>query len=204
MDRSFRTIKREGADAFVLTTGRVYPQGRAAVWAAFTSAERLARWFMPVEGELRLGGRYQFQGNAGGVVEACEPEARIAVTWEMMGAVSWVELTFVSEGEGTRLTLRHTAKNADLPPGFWDQYGPGAVGVGWELGFYGLELHLANPDAAKPPEADPAWMASAEARAMVTASAEGWAAAAIAGGEDAAVMRATVPALIAFYTGTPA
>lgn len=158
---------------------------------------------MPVTGDPALGGCCQFQGNAGGVVEACEPEERIAVTWEMHGAVSWVELTFTKEGTGTRLTLRHTARKAGLPPGFWEQYGPGAVGVGWEPGIMGLAVFLESPDSARPPEAEETWAATAAGRAKITESAEGWAEAAIAGGEDPATMRATVGNLIGFYTGTP-
>ena len=30
--------------------------------------ERIPRWFLPVSGDLRLGGRYQLEGNAGGEV----------------------------------------------------------------------------------------------------------------------------------------
>lgn len=204
MDRRYTRGNRDGAGTHVITLSRIYPHPREAVWAAFVSAERLSRWFLPVSGDLRLGGRYKFEGNAGGVVEACDRPDHIAVTWEMMGAVSWVDLSFAPEGSGTRVTLRHTAKASDFPPGMWDQFGPGAVGCGWEGGFLGLELHLEAPDAPRDSAKWEAWPGSPEGRAFFTASAEAWAKAAIAGGEDPAVMQATVPALIAFYTGTPA
>ena len=48
------------------------------------------------------------------------------------------------------------------------------------------------------------WPGTPEGRAFFSQSAEAWARAAIAGGEDTAKMQATVPALIAFYTGAPA
>ena len=204
MDRTYRRGDLGGQATHVMTLARVFPQDQEAVWAAFSTAKRLSRWFLPVSGDLRVGGRYQFEGNAGGVIEACEPPKRIAATWEMMGGVSWVELTFAPDPGGTRFTLRHTSRAGDLPPGMWDKFGPGAVGVGWELGLYGLGLHLAGQDAERDKAAEASWVASSEGRAMVIASAEGWAAAGTAGGEDAAMMQATIPALIAFYTGTPA
>jgi hypothetical protein len=36
------------------------------VWDAFTSPERIGRWFLPISGDYRVGGHYQFEGNAGG------------------------------------------------------------------------------------------------------------------------------------------
>lgn len=203
IDRQYRRGAREGDVTHVVTLSRIYQQGSEAVWAAFVNAERLGRWFLPVTGDLRPGGRFKVEGNAGGEVLACERPRHIAVTWEMMGGVSWVDLTFRSEGSGTRVTLRHIARTADMPAAMWDQFGPGAVGSGWEGGFMGLEISLNAPAAL----CDPAlanWHATPEGRAFFTESAKAWADAAIAGGEDPKKMQATVPNLIAFYTGSPA
>src|SRR5699024_4285888 len=83
------------------TLEQTYPAPLADVWAAVTTAERIQRWFLPVSGDLRPGGRYQFEGNAGGEILACEPPAdgtaEVAVTWELMGAVSWVTLRLAAE-----------------------------------------------------------------------------------------------------------
>ncbi|WP_308168107.1 hypothetical protein [Nonomuraea sp. NEAU-A123] len=43
------------------------------MWDACTSAEHIPRWFLPIEGDLRAGGCYRLEGNAGGEVLACEP-----------------------------------------------------------------------------------------------------------------------------------
>jgi uncharacterized protein YndB with AHSA1/START domain len=51
------------------------------VWDAVTNPERIGRWFLPVSGDYRLGGRYQFEGNAGGEIVACEKPSRLKVTW---------------------------------------------------------------------------------------------------------------------------
>ena len=64
-------------------------------------------------------------------------------------------------------------------------------------------MTLNGPDAPRDP-ALAVWHTTPEGRAFFTAGAKAWAEAAIAGGEDAAKMRATVPALIASYTGAPA
>ena len=107
---------------------------------------RLPRWFAPVEGDLKIGGRYQVENNAGGEIVQCEPPRMFSLTWEFGGDVSWVNVELKAQGpEAVRLTLTHTVK---LSP-HWEQYGPGAVGVGWELGLLGLALFLADAEAEK-------------------------------------------------------
>ena len=61
------------------------------LWEAITTADRLPRWLMPITGDLRLGGRYQLQGNAGGEILICEPPKHLNVTWEYGGEISWVD-----------------------------------------------------------------------------------------------------------------
>jgi uncharacterized protein YndB with AHSA1/START domain len=43
----------------------------------------IPRWFLPIAGDLRLGGRFQLEGNAGGEITECRPPRRLAVTWEL-------------------------------------------------------------------------------------------------------------------------
>ena len=137
------------------------------------------------------------EGNAGGTIVACEPLSHFGLTWEFAGDVSWVEVQ-VGQEEGGRveLTLTHTALLSE----HWDQFGPGAVGVGWEMGFLGLALHLADPLEFKPDIEE--FATSAEGRAFITGSSEGWAEAAIAAGTDAAsAANAAAGRTKAFYTG---
>ena len=84
----------------------------------------------------------------------------------------------------------------------WEQYGPGATGVGWEMALLGIALHVAQPDATKPDEA--AFAASADGKALITGSSEGWEQAAVAAGEDPAAAHAAATRTTAFYTGEPA
>ena len=52
---------------------RRYPAAVEDVWDAITDPERIGRWFLPVDGDLRPGGHYQLEGNAGGTILRCEP-----------------------------------------------------------------------------------------------------------------------------------
>ena len=61
------------------------------LWDAVTNRERIPRWFLPVSGELQPGGRYQLEGNAGGVIMACEQLSHFTLTWEFGEDVSWME-----------------------------------------------------------------------------------------------------------------
>ena len=93
LDSVTRTVtsgRRDGADTKTVTVSQSYPVGIDELWAAVTDGERISRWLMPITGDLRLGGRYQLEGNAGGTIEECLPRERIAVTWEYGDEVSWV------------------------------------------------------------------------------------------------------------------
>lgn len=75
----------EPGEARTVTLSRTYQASVADLWDACTNPERIPRWFLPVSGELRLGGRYQLDGNAGGTIERCDPPNGFAATWEYGG-----------------------------------------------------------------------------------------------------------------------
>ncbi|MGO9887223.1 MAG: SRPBCC family protein [Solirubrobacteraceae bacterium] len=112
------------------------------VWDACTNPERVRRWFLPLSGELRPGGSFQLEGNAGGTITICEPPHRLELTWQFGDTEpSLVSLELVSAGEDTtELVLRHTVPDDD----HWAQFGPGAVGVGWEGALTGLTALIAG------------------------------------------------------------
>ncbi len=197
--RTVSSLERDGQPARAVTLSRGYDTTVDDLWDAVTSRERIPRWFLPVSGDLELGGHYQLQGNAGGTVTACERPSRFALTWEFGGDVSWVDVRVSDDGAGrARLTLAHTAR---LSP-HWDEYGPGATGVGWEMGLLGLALHLADPTAPKLDEE--AFAASRGGRAFIAGSSHGWGEAAVAAGEDPDAARAAAGRTKASYTGEPA
>ena len=197
-DRSVAALEHDGQPARAVTLSRAYATTAEGLWDAVTSAERIPRWFAPVSGDLELGGRYQIEGNAAGTVTECEPPSRYALTWEFAGDVSWVEVRVSDEGAGqARLTLIHTAHLSE----HWDTFGPGAVGVGWELGLLGLALHLEHSDEPKPDEE--AFATSPDGRSFITGSSQGWGRAAAADGENPDVAAASARRAAAFYTGEP-
>lgn len=189
----------EGQAVRVVAASRSYDTTIDDLWDALTQQERLARWFAPVDGELKLGGRFQVKNNAGGTITACAPPRSFSATWEFGGAVSWINVMLApTAGGGTHLTLEHLCP----PNSHWDKFGPGAVGVGWELGLLGLGLHLASREARDRFD-EHAWGVSEQGKEFVRASGQGWIAADIKGGEngDAATRRGQ--RTIAFYRGEP-
>jgi uncharacterized protein YndB with AHSA1/START domain len=197
--RTVSTASLPEGEARVGTISQVYPTGIEDLWEAVTSAERIPRWFLPVSGELKLGGHYQLEGNAGGTITDCEPPHRYAATWEFADQVSWITVRLTPEGDGTRFELEHVAHVAGE---FWDQFGPTATGIGWEMGLLGLAGHLAG-DAGLTPEEGAAWAASAEGREFTARSSDGWCAAYVASGADPAVARGMADRTTAAYTGVP-
>jgi uncharacterized protein YndB with AHSA1/START domain len=196
--RTVGTRTLEAGEARVITVSRSYATTPDDLWDACTNAERIPRWFLPVSGDLRLGGRYQFEGNAGGTIERCDPPRSVDATWEFGGDVSWVQLRLVPESaDRTRLELEHVAHVDDER---WAQLGPGAVGVGWDGGFFGLGQHLGSGEGVTP-ETAAAWTASEEGIAFLRGSSEGWRAAGVAAGTPEDEARAAADRTTAAYTG---
>src|SRR3954454_14649597 len=79
---------------------RVYEAPVEDVWDACTDPERVGRWFLPLTGDLRPGGRYQLEGNAGGHIMQCEPPNRLLVTWVFGDAETLVELDLTGSDDG--------------------------------------------------------------------------------------------------------
>lgn len=200
--RTVDEVDRDGRPARRTIATRTFATSIDDLWDALTNAERLPRWFLPVSGDLVVGGNYQLEGNAGGRILACDPPTRFEITWEYGGEVSWVTVTLAGAGDGqdTELSLVHVGHT---PPEFWDQYGPGATGVGWDLALIGLDLHLSSGTDLDPAELR-GWESTPAARAYITASAEAWGAASVAGGADPDAAAAAAARTLAFYTGEPA
>ncbi len=201
--RGVRLLEHLGQPARAVVATRTYHTDRDDLWDALTNAERIPRWFLPIAGELHVGGRYKFTGNAGGLIESCTPPSHLAVTWEMGSQVSWVRISLHAEdADNTGLELEHIALITDAGEPFWQRYGPGAVGVGWELGLMGLDRHLVTGEA-NDHEAAEAWTISPEGQAYVRGSSDGWGQAAIDAGDEDHAARQSAARTFAFYTGQP-
>ncbi|MCI4065716.1 SRPBCC family protein [Micromonospora sp. R77] len=202
VERTVGSRTLPAGQARVSTVSQTYDTSLDDLWDACTSAERIPRWFLPISGELKLHGRYQLEGNAGGTIERCDPPHSFAATWEYGDEVSWIEVRLTPAGDGrTRFTLEHVAHVDDQR---WAEFGPGAVGVGWDMGLLGLVSYLAADGSGVQPSQAAAWLGTDEARRFITLSSERWAEASIAAGTEVDEARAAQARTTAAYTGVPA
>jgi uncharacterized protein YndB with AHSA1/START domain len=98
-------------EARCATFQRSYDAAIEDVWDACTNPERLARWYAPVEGDLRVGGTFT-QGDFGsGLITHCEAPHRLTVV--LGGATAetasdQIELRLTEGPDGTtRLEFEH-------------------------------------------------------------------------------------------------
>jgi len=106
----------------------------------------------------------------------------------------WDAITNAGQG-ATAFELEH----AGLGGQQWAEFGPGAVGVGWDLTLLGLRLHLLGgsiDDAG-------AWEGSPEARQFMTRSSNAWGEALRATGLSAAEVARMVENTTRFYAPDP-
>lgn len=202
VDRRVGSRTLEAGEARTIVVSRVYDTHLDDLWDACTNPDRIPRWFLPVSGDLRPGGRYALQGNASGTIRRCEPPHSLDATWEFGGETSWVELRLAPEADDrTRFTLEHIAHVDDER---WAQFGPGAVGLGWDGALLGLALYITTGAEMPEPEVVQAWLASDEGRRFHELGSQRWAEASIAAGTDPAEAEAAAARTTGAYTGEPA
>ena len=166
-----RTVERQPAadgagERVSVLLRRSYDAPIGDVWDALTQPDRIKRWFMPISGELRVGGTFQLEGNAGGEILTCEPPRLLRATFG--GPASIVELRLTPQGDGdTVLELEHTV------PIEMAQSGAGAlyVGPGWDGALMGLGLFLRGEAVGDPVAA----ASSKEAQEFSKQSVHAWA-----------------------------
>lgn len=199
VEREVRPGIRDGIATAVIVTRRTFSADQDDLWNAVTTAERIGRWFSPISGDLELGGRFELQDNASGTVEACSEPEWFSATWEFDDAVSWIEVRLTPTENGTVLELHH---EAPLDPETWQNFGPGAGGVGWDLGLLGLDTHL---DSTQPVDDHLAeeFSLTACGADFVRRSTLAWADAALAYGDPKSEAIEAAERTIAFYTTNP-
>ena len=131
---------------------------------------------------------------------ALRPPSSFFATWEYGGEASWIEVRLTAEAGGTRLEIEHIAHVDDTRRA---EFGPGAVGVGWDLALIGMSLHATSGEAVDR-AAVAAWLATDGARDLMTRSSDAWRAASVAAGADEAAARAAGRRTTAAYTGVEA
>lgn len=138
-------------EARVVRMRRRYDAPIEDVWDACTDPDRIVRWFLPVSGDLREGGRYSLEGNASGEIVRCAPPRLLKLTWEYGGGSSDVEVRLSPGGDGeTVIDLAHgpvpktvevDGRQLDIVLND-DETGVWGLGTGWEMGLYALDAYL--------------------------------------------------------------
>lgn len=113
------------------------------LWSAVSDPERLARWVVRVDGDLRLGGmfyaRFTSSWEGPGRVDVCEPPRRLLVTMEPGDDEQTViEAELFAEGSQTRLVVQERGLSLE------DAFGHGA---GWQAHVEDLGIYLAGEPA---------------------------------------------------------
>jgi uncharacterized protein YndB with AHSA1/START domain len=184
-------------EAHVVTISQAYDTDPDDLWDAVTNIERIPRWLLPISGDLLVGGSYQLDGQAGGTVLTCDPPKNFTATWEYGGNVSWIDVNVHADGpDRSRLVIEHIA-HADEN---WPQFGPGAVGIGWDSMLLGLAIHL-DTGGSIDPSFGPQWTATEDGRRFMKSFGEAWYAAHVASGEDPTEARAQADRCIKAYLG---
>lgn len=160
-----RAVAQGAGETVVVTLARTYDADAEDVWDALTDPERLALWFSPVTGDLRVGGEFAVEGNASGEILRCDRPTWLSVTFGAPESV--VDLRVSGAGDRTTLELTHTfpyeasAAEALYP------------GSGWDGAFLGLGIYLRGDAIGDPMEA----ANSPEVIAFNAASIDRWVAA---------------------------
>ena len=142
--RSVARVPAGDSENVSVVLRRVYPADAADVWDAVTDPDRLKRWFFPISGELKEGGAFQLEGNAGGDILTCDPPQHLRITFG--GPASVVDLRLTADGADTTLELEHTVPIAMAGSGAGALF----VGPGWDGGLLALGLYLRGEVAADP------------------------------------------------------
>lgn len=198
--RVVKEVTHEGQPARVVSGSATFDTTPEDLWDALTSAERIPRWFSPISGELKAGGRYQLEGNAGGKITRCDPPEAFDITWECGGNVSWVRVRLDAHDDGTRLTLEQIMLKDEASEDHWRKYGPGATGVGWDLSFVALNEHVRTGETISPEEAE-RWSMTESGKTFIRHSAAAWGDAHIGLGETESVARELAENTAKFYCG---
>ena len=187
--RSIEDATRNGKPAKVILLERDLPAGVDRTWAAITDPEQLPQWFLRVRGEERRdyalyeGGRYELAGNASGVILTCDAPSRLLLTWEFGGDTSWVEVHVTPDEENPDGCILTLAQTASIDEESWTRFGPGTVGVGWDLALLALSRYLTGRELAD------TWSGSEIGHSFIEAASLAWGKASVIAGtpvDDAA------------------
>jgi uncharacterized protein YndB with AHSA1/START domain len=138
-------------EARVAVFHRTYDAAIEDVWDACTNPDRLRRWYVPVTGDLRLGGRFEQAMMGSGQITRCEAPRLLVLS--LGGGADEVELRLSAADDGrTELELQHatTFDEHEIGGQMFDAIF--CMGGGYYPRFVALEQHLRG---ALPADYDP-------------------------------------------------
>ena len=191
---------RNGNPTHIIRAERFFATPPDDLWAAITQPENLKQWFAEVSGALELNGDFSVKNNASGKILECEPPGRLALTWKFGEVESWVTVEIKDENGGALMSLEHESPTDEKSEAHWKSYGPGATGLGWELGLLGLAAHLLNPNEPLL-KAVEEWAGQNDGKSVLRQWAAAWGQAHISAGEPAQTAEEAADRTAAFYTG---
>ena len=97
----------DGVSIASVTLARRYDAPIAAVWAALTTPTEIPRWFLPISGDLREGGNFAFEGNAGGDILTCQAPNLLRVTFGGPTSIVEIRLSSIDDGSATLFEFSH-------------------------------------------------------------------------------------------------
>ena len=105
-DPELRHRRIPAGQARVAVFRRTYDAPIEDVWNACTDPDRLRRWYVPVSGDLRVGGRFEQAGMGAGEILICEEPRFLKVS--LGKGADEIELRLsAGEGAATVLELQH-------------------------------------------------------------------------------------------------
>ncbi|MCZ4496336.1 MAG: hypothetical protein JWM25_919 [Thermoleophilia bacterium] len=136
-------------DARVATFRRTYDAPIADLWDACTNPDRLARWYVPVSGDLHVGGAFRQEMMGGGTIAECDAPSFLRLVLGSSGADEIeLRLTPGDAPDTTVLELQHatTIDQHEIGGQMFDAVY--CMGGGYFPRLAALELHLrdALPD----------------------------------------------------------
>lgn len=128
-------------EARVAVMKRTYDATVEDVWSACTDPERLARWYVPVTGDLRVGGTFEQQNMGSGEIVACEAPSHLRLS--LGGGADEIELWLREVGDGmTELEIQHATTISEHEIGGQMYDAILCMGGGYYPRLYALDLHL--------------------------------------------------------------
>ena len=120
---------------------RTYDAAIDDVWDACTNPDRLKRWYVPVTGDLRLGGTFHQEMMGSGEIVACESPSFLKVS--LAGGVDEIELRLTPGPDDTTiLELQHATTLSEHTIGGQVYDAIFCMGGGYYPRFAALDMHL--------------------------------------------------------------